>query len=99
MPIYLDNMNTEKKGRTGWCNLYCDPETPVEMLHEFAQDLGMKRSWFQDRPDLPHYSVYSDRLKRLARRNGAEPVDISHTVETMRAYRARLLESEEATHA
>lgn len=29
----------------------------VEELHTFAENIGLKRQWFQDHPRLPHYDV------------------------------------------
>ena len=29
----------------------------MEELHEFANRVGLKRSWFQDKPNFPHYDI------------------------------------------
>lgn len=29
----------------------------VDELHEFAQIIGLKRNWFQEKPNKPHYDV------------------------------------------
>ena len=42
----------------------------LEELHEFAQKIGLKREWFQDRPRLPHYDLTVTR-RRVAVRVGA----------------------------
>jgi len=43
-------------------------------LHRFAERLGLKRAWFQDRGRLPHYDLTTDRAKRRALGVGAELV-------------------------
>lgn len=40
-------------------------------LHLFAQRIGLKRSWFQAHSIHPHYDITSERIKKLARDNGA----------------------------
>ncbi len=29
----------------------------IERLHVFAKSIGLKRSWFRDRPLFPHYDI------------------------------------------
>lgn len=48
-------------------------EGPGE-LHEFAQDVGLKREWYQDGNGHPHYDIISPRLVAKAFRLGAEAV-------------------------
>lgn len=45
-----------------------------EVLHAFAQLIGLRRPWFQDRPRLYHYDVMSGRIRMLAYRAGAVDV-------------------------
>lgn len=44
--------------RRGACHLTVDGETPrhIEALHDFAQRIGLKRSWFQKK-STPHYDL------------------------------------------
>lgn len=42
-----------------------------EELHDFAQRIGLRRRWFQDKGNVPHYDLTTDRMKRLARSQGA----------------------------
>jgi len=35
-----------------------------EELHRFAQSVGLKREWFQDQPDHPHYDITTPRMLR-----------------------------------
>lgn len=41
---------------TKWSHLWCDPGE-VDKLHEFAKKLGLKREWFQNKKNFPHYDV------------------------------------------
>jgi len=38
------------------CHLFSDQDDPAQ-LHDFADRLGLRRSWFQDDPRLPHYDL------------------------------------------
>ena len=63
MAIYVDNECIPWKG-TLWCHLVADTLSEV---HEFARQLGLRRSWFQERSVYPHYDVtVSVRDKALA---------------------------------
>lgn len=60
MPVYVDSLIDY-----GWklgpsCHLTADT---IEELHEMADKIGMKRSWFQTgkRDDLPHYDLVKSR--------------------------------------
>jgi len=35
----------------------------LEELHFFAQQIGLKREWFQDHPRHPHYDLTSKQMK------------------------------------
>lgn len=47
---------------------------PLEELHEFAERIGMKRSWFQDLRHK-HYDLMSDKTRKAAIKHGATFVD------------------------
>ena len=53
MAVYVDNARVEWRGQR-WCHLVADS---LDELHEFAQRLGLKRTWFQDKASYPHYDV------------------------------------------
>jgi hypothetical protein len=99
--VYVDalvNWPVTKKWRHGKaCHLMIDPETPIEKLHEFAEWIGLKRSWFQvSASGLPHYDLTE--LKRAkAVKHGAIEVDRRATVGIIQAWRVKeILEREQA---
>jgi len=52
-----------------WCHLEADT---LEELHQFAQRLGLKREWFQDKPAHPHYDITSSVRQRAVRLGAIE---------------------------
>lgn len=38
-----------------YCHMMTDG--PIEELHQFADKIGLKRSWFQDKSGHPHYDL------------------------------------------
>jgi len=57
--IYVDEIH-DYNGFTNlkykkWSHMWTDG--PIEELHEFADKLGLKRSWFQNKKRFPHYDV------------------------------------------
>ena len=42
-------------------------------LYEFAQKIGLKKSWFQDKT-IPHYDIFGNKIQ-LALSNGAIIID------------------------
>lgn len=91
MTVYVDNMRMRVPGKIGnvrggrWSHLIADTE---EELHEFAAQLGLHRSWFQDprvkHPEWPadsyaantwHYDVVeTKRMEAIGL--GAVPVEL-----------------------
>ncbi|OSZ35165.1 hypothetical protein BVZ28_08715 [Alcaligenes faecalis] len=53
MAIYVDNERISWRGKL-WCHLVADS---LHELHDFAQRLGLRRSWFQESSIYPHYDV------------------------------------------
>lgn len=43
-----------KKYRSRWSHMFADD---IEELHKFARAIGLRRSYFQDKPGFPHYDV------------------------------------------
>lgn len=52
----------------------------LDELHAFAAALGLKRTWFQNKPGHPHYDI-SQNMRRLAIRKGAQPVTGTELIE------------------
>jgi hypothetical protein len=65
MSVYIDDMRMYATVGTlsaRWSHLTADTK---EELHAFAERLGMRRSWFQDKPNgLWHYDVTDNKRKR-----------------------------------
>lgn len=55
----------------------------LDELHAFAEGIGLKRRWFQDRKDFPHYDVAA-RLRGVAVKNGAIEVSARTRIRQMR---------------
>lgn len=83
VPVYVDPLVDYKGDGVLWCHLHADS---VDELHAFATRLGMKRSWFQDKPFFPHYDLQW-RKRALAVRLGA--IEISHRDMAKRSLAAR----------
>ena len=49
-------------------------DTELE-LHSFAQNIGMRREWYQDNPRHPHYDITSPKILDKAIRRGAKMID------------------------
>ncbi|MGH3611253.1 MAG: DUF4031 domain-containing protein [Pseudonocardia sp.] len=75
MTIYVDDARiraTVGNYTARWSHLFTDADDLAE-LHRFAQSIGLRRAWFQDKPSGPHYDL-TDRLRRHAIHAGAHPV-------------------------
>lgn len=71
MSIYVDEMRVSIPS-SSWpykyaCHLVADS---VVELQEFAIRLGLHPSWFQNKPELPHYDLTTS-MRRKAVRMGA----------------------------
>ena len=74
MGVFVDDMKLRAKvGNldTVWSHLGADS---LEEMHEFAQRLGLKRSWFQiSSSGIPHYDI-TQSMRAKAVKMGAEEV-------------------------
>lgn len=57
MSVYVDAMF--EGGGTGrlagrWCHMWADS---LDESHAMAKAIGMRRSWFQNKPRFPHYDL------------------------------------------
>lgn len=61
--VYVDDLFHWPGHKNMWCHMWADTE---EELHSMARQIGLKRSWFQNKPGFPHYDLYpSKRSKAL----------------------------------
>lgn len=72
MSICVDKIQRYPKGL--WCHLW-SLENNIEELHSFAQLIGLKKSWFQDRKNFPHYDLTPNK-RRHALNVGAEEMSL-----------------------
>lgn len=72
--IYVDPAMWPFRGAL-YCHMFCDAEDDIAELHTFAGALGMKRKWFQDRKNFPHYDLAPSKRK-LAIERGAIEIDL-----------------------
>jgi len=75
MTIYVDDIRipaTVGPYTACWSHLFTDAADLTE-LHQFAQSIGLRRAWFQDKDSGAHYDV-TDRLRHRAIRAGARPI-------------------------
>ena len=70
----------------GSCHLTIEGDD-LELLHAFAKRLGMKRSWFQPHPKMPHYDLTPGR-REAALRLGAVFVEARQQAIARRARKA-----------
>lgn len=92
MTIYVDALVScipnSRWRATESCHLMCDPCGDLDKLHKFAQRIGLRRSWFQDKPgSTPHYDLTAGK-RAQAVAAGAVEIDRNKTVEIIRAWRA-----------
>lgn len=65
------------------CHLF-DSEDNLEQLHAFAEQLGMKREWFQADKRIPHYDLTAIRRAKAV---AAGAVEVSIKDELRRRWR------------
>lgn len=82
MAVCVGNDHTMWKSKKWW-HLMADS---VEELHEFADKIGLKRSWFQPN-SAPHYDVTAY-YRQKAVQAGAVELDRVGIVTLCRMYRA-----------
>ena len=74
-----------RKHGTWWCHLFCEPGD-LDVLHGFAKQLGLRRSYFQNSARLPHYDL-TPRLRDKALRCGAQEASIFRVSAVMQRWR------------
>jgi hypothetical protein len=78
--IFLDNLGHL---------ISSNPRENYKELHDFAQSVGLRRSWFQEgegrgRLPHPHYDVTGHGVRVVALKSGAIPIDAKMTVHIFR---------------
>jgi hypothetical protein len=80
MTVYVDDFQTQARvGRISarWSHLCCGPFDDPAELHEFADRIGLRRSWYQGPPKHPwprsHYDV-TEAKRQEAIKAGAVPI-------------------------
>ncbi len=94
MPVRVDNMKSCMKNRK-WrsseaCHLFCDDDSELGDLHHLAHDIGLRRSWFQGKSEMPHYDLVRDK-RRLAVLKGAVETTDRDMVTILRQWRKKRL--------
>jgi hypothetical protein len=68
----------------------------IEELHEFAENLGMRRAWFQRTASYPHYDITAEsRIRAL--KLGALAADRVQIISCARKLKAELNQPEPTT--
>ncbi|MDD5650323.1 MAG: DUF4031 domain-containing protein [Candidatus Nanoarchaeia archaeon] len=65
-----------------WCHLFADD---VQELHEFAGKLGLRRSWFQNKRNFPHYDLVQSK-RQQAISLGAQEIDLRSYIKSKLGY-------------
>jgi hypothetical protein len=77
MTVYVDDWRQQARvGRINarWSHLIVAPEGDLEELHAFAAQIGLRRTWFQDKPwPRAHYDV-TESKRQQAIAAGATPI-------------------------
>ncbi|END4825127.1 DUF4031 domain-containing protein [Shigella sonnei] len=73
MTVYVDvlmNHGWKLRGHpTKNCHMFTDGD--IEELHEMAETIGMKRSWFQDKR-IKHYDLHARRRQKAVELGAVE---------------------------
>ena len=86
MPVYVDKA-TNPYGRMKMCHMVADT---LDELHAMADKVGMRRAWFQDSQDHPHYDL-SQTKRALAVQQGAIEIDSRQLVQIIQKWRQSCL--------
>lgn len=62
--IYVDDAAWPYRG-TMYCHMMTDGD--IQELHDFAAQLGLRRSWFQDKPSGVHYDISKNKRYQAIR--------------------------------
>jgi Protein of unknown function (DUF4031) len=61
MTVFADDWRQQARAgrlQARWSHLFTGPHDQLDELHAFAASIGLRRSWFQDKPwPCAHYDV------------------------------------------
>jgi hypothetical protein len=89
MAVYVDNLRDYGWRHGPSCHLIADS---VDELIEFAEQIGMRREWFQPKSS-PHFDLNAEG-RAAAVRNGAIELDQRELIKKLREMRKKRLQSE-----
>lgn len=71
---------------TIWCDWmgHWVSDSTLKELHEFASEIGLKRAWFQDKPNFPHYDLTTKNAIERAISAGATHISPKEIVRKLR---------------
>jgi len=75
MAILIDSFFNDARGPVHYWLRHCGhlvSDTSIEELHRFAEGLGLRREWFQEK-SIPHYDLTGE-VYDLALKRGAQLV-------------------------
>lgn len=84
MSVYVDAPIWPYRGMM-MCHMSADT---LEELHEMADKLGLKRTWFQTKSIMPHYDIAKGK-RAQAVRLGAIEIDLHKSYALVNEWRAR----------
>jgi len=92
----LFNTAPYKSGAWKWTNASHLLADTVDELHEMADKIGLKRSWFQSK-SVPHYDLTVN-MRRKAIKAGAKEIGFRQEAELIRAWRKRVVSNSKVTN-
>lgn len=85
MSVYVDEAKWAWRNQY-WCHMVADS---IDELHAFADLLGMKRAWFQDKR-LPHYDMNAKRRERALKLGALQISSNRQLIDLSKALRKEL---------
>lgn len=92
MPVYADEIQTYSTTLRykRWCHLFADSD---EELHALAAQIGLKRSWHQNKPGFSHYDLTPSKHAQ-ALRCGALALSMREMVQKVQERRGEAVEDQ-----
>ena len=66
--VYVDEIRLY--GLRAWCHMVTDG--PIDELHAFADRIGLKREWFQEKGSTHHYDLMTAMRERAVKAGAVE---------------------------